>query len=135
MRLQPPLIKTVNIFFRKKKKKTGLPALVILNICCRSFTKSRKFRTKFSHRKIPNQEILLTNIIETIGDVRKCSDDLLNLKMSITSECNVTGLPAVDPGKRSSKLTDSQKEYLIAVGLITCASVISKRCKDLRRRS
>ena len=128
MRLQPPLMKTVNIFFRKKKKKTGLPALAILNICCRSFTKSRKFRTKFSHRKIPNQEILLTNIIETIADVRKSSDDLLNLKIStkvlaitqtpnmfITSECNVPGLPDVDPGKRSSKLTDSQKEYILIV--------------------
>ena len=78
--------------------------------------------------EIPNQEILLTNIIETVGDVKRSSDELLkistkvlantqNQKMSITNEGNVPDLPDVDPGKRSSKLTDSQKEYLIAVGL------------------
>ena len=77
--------------------------------------------------EIPNQEILLTNIIETVGDVKRSSDELLkistkvlantqNQKMSITNESNVPDLPDVDPGKRSSKLTDSQKEYLIAVG-------------------
>ena len=70
---------------------------------------------------------MLANIIETVGDVKRSSDDLLkistkvlantqNQKMSITNECSVPSLPDVDPGKRSSKLTDSQKEYLIAVG-------------------
>ena len=70
---------------------------------------------------------MLANIIETVGDVKRSSDDLLkistkvlsntqNQKMSITNECNVPSLPDVDPGKQSSKLTDSQKEYLIAVG-------------------
>ena len=77
--------------------------------------------------KIPNQEIFLTNIIETIGDVKRSSDELLkistkglanaqNQKMSITNESNALDLPDVDPGKRSSKLTDSQKKYLTAVG-------------------
>ena len=47
--------------------------------------------------EIPNQEILLTNIIETVGDVKRSSDELLkistkvltstqNQKMSITNE-------------------------------------------------
>ena len=77
--------------------------------------------------EIPNQEILLTNITETVCDAKRSSDELLkistkvlantqNQKMSIANESNVPDLPDVDPGKRSSKLTDSQKEYLIAVG-------------------
>ena len=70
---------------------------------------------------------MLTNIVETVTDVKRSSDDLLKISAKVlaktqnqeiyfTNEYNVLGLPDVDLGKRSSNLTDSQKEYLITVG-------------------